>query len=238
MPVFHLPKLLENNINNILECSTVTSWNIRGEESACSITIRFSVQDTPDHPILDTSNITYRKAPPSYTARSKQRARDYNNSKTEEQQIDDSFKDISTTPMNATECALNQPSQASISPVPQQVDGLADTPTTACHTSEEGGNIECDNTNSEQLPCKQYDSSTNKIDLDNFIITKDLIKHKISMKCAKCHLAVNPLTPVQCCLSCNVFLCKPCLIKGITWCGCDNDVFTNLRPLAEFIEAG
>ena len=74
MPLYGLPKILENNINNILDCSELTSWNIRGDTSNVQVTIRFTQVEPSDMTRIDTSNITYRKAPPSQLRRDRERA--------------------------------------------------------------------------------------------------------------------------------------------------------------------
>ncbi len=74
MPISGLPKILELNINNFLETANVSSWNIRGENENLQVTIRFSMKDTTSGHQMDTSNVTYRKVPPSQTRRDRNRA--------------------------------------------------------------------------------------------------------------------------------------------------------------------
>ena len=76
MPVTHLPKILEININNILELAKVSSWNIHGEKENLQITIRFCIMDsTTDTDTMATAKITYRKVLPSQVRRDRERAK-------------------------------------------------------------------------------------------------------------------------------------------------------------------
>ena len=72
MPVSGLPNNLEVYLNETLRGSTITSWNIRGEQDYTQVTIRFG-----STAMLDT-NVKYRKVPPSRIVRDKARAARYN----------------------------------------------------------------------------------------------------------------------------------------------------------------
>ena len=134
MPLFGLLKLLEDSLNNILDTAVISSWNIRVNDSNCQLSIRFNMVDKLDDTVpIDSSNITFRKAPPSRVNRDRKRADAYTRSNnifvndvTEEDHAEQTYKSC------LTECDFNANTNSNITPSmssfnPQtQVDGTAD----------------------------------------------------------------------------------------------------------------
>ena len=133
MPVIGLPKILENNINTLLDTAKLSSWNVRGEDENMQISLRFSILKDTDKPI-DTSNITYRRVPPCQSTRNRQRASQKLQQKYSNPQMDfpvDNLRDGDNNKQNQindTEDLLTYCSVINISPllVQDQVDGHSD----------------------------------------------------------------------------------------------------------------
>ena len=73
MSVIGLPKTLVLSLNSILDGNLVSSWNIKANSNGTQVWIRFNSEKNSDN--LDTSDITYRKVPPTKVQRDRERAR-------------------------------------------------------------------------------------------------------------------------------------------------------------------
>ena len=171
MPVIGLPKTLEISLSGILEDFNVTSWNIRGDTDGMQVTIRFKTDELH----MDTSNITFRKVPPSQIRRNRDRAvswreTDKNQPSKCVNSIDVQKPDESSIPSN--ECAFTNTSDHSnslatltsaISSLPDQVDGTCDlTQEQECHSPAK--QYQHEEPTSTPVICKQYDPTNTTLD--------------------------------------------------------------------------
>jgi hypothetical protein len=141
MPIFGLPKIIENTINGILDSSNVSSRNIREGEGTLQISIRFNMEAI-DIVGPDTRNVTYRKVPPSQAKRDTNRAMAWSTCKnanrdkdTDEQTRNvftpgDTFQDGEPTTEGAFKDRIHHEAVLTSipSPLPAQVDGTTDSP--------------------------------------------------------------------------------------------------------------
>ena len=227
MPLYGMPKILENSINNILDSANVSSWNIRGDDrDYLQVTIRFNMVDNnPTVGAIDQSNITYRRMTPSQVKRNKERAMMINLEKTEEREniVDNkSIPENQDYHNNNTTFQTKYPDQheptlvSNLSPLPahQQVDGLVDTPYHShikVEASMTSGDIEVQSRSAssshsdiadEVVPCT----------CDPVMISSDHITYSIKPECNACQLCLEPNDVIQCCFICETLYHRTCIL--------------------------
>ncbi len=210
MPITGLPKVLEVNINNMLDLAKVSSWNVHGEKERVQITIRFNIMDNTAEQ-MDTSNVTYRKVPPSQVRRDRDRAMQRSSYKENENIVSFDFNQKIDCENKKT-----KESTSSISPLPlqDQVDGIADDISPSpCHdhsSGEPSSNVEsssgstCDTVG--PTSADQYDNSI--VDIYSAVNT-----YKMKAECGTCKSEIKTDDMIQCCYVCQLMFCSSCLHK-------------------------
>ena len=206
MPIFGLPNLLEININNILDTSTVTSWNIHGDTKSVQISIRFTMEDAFN---IDTANVTFRKVPPSQLKRDRNRASLHKQSvshshkdSTRNQQEPNLCEEILDNGSHDQQCAFNSASNVPVSPlhIEQQVDGLTDTPDHMVNNSI----TENSAGHSDTATCERSDM---------VIVYGAGKEHRLNSACFSCSKPLEGSDLVKCCFigGCDSMYCEYCL---------------------------
>ena len=231
MSVRGLPKLLEKALNDILDTGSVSSWNIRVDSKMCQLSIRFNMADTlADKSLnttgIDSTNITFRKVPPSQISRDKRRMKEHQEHL---EQLNSGY--ITSELSDTTDCAFNQFTTVSTNITPlnpqQQVDGPRDQLCSECSNEHERED--------SHLGC--LDADPNNSDQDYVVIPRGHNKHKLKRQCGTCNTKIGLQDNIRCCFICKQMFCENCLNDG-KCCDCGLGYLHGLDTLSVYLDYG
>ena len=226
MPVIGLPKVLEMTISNILDESSVSSWNIKGSDDGMQVWIRFKAQDTANP--LDNTNINYRKVPTSQQKRNSDRAKGWQNTCMHNTEKDfPENTDVGELSQSNQDCALNQiPSMEANTDVDQD----SNTPSNPIQPSPLSSQLNTSYDAQQTSPINSTDDQHNISHVEEAATPKSKqystssrqqrsrrsLKYKsvnVEMKCLKCHrdYVTNPPSQSYFCTRCPAFVCVHCV---------------------------
>lgn len=188
---------------------------------------------------IDTSNVTYRKVPPSQLRRDKERAVSHktaNNKQYSGSLIPALSPDTCDKNHISTECALNASTELdpnSTSPLPpqSQVDGLVDLPDSTALPPSQVSAAEAGIAGRDQASVGDV--------INTVYVYGATRKYNLKQCCYECEKPLKLDDNVMCCFldNCNSMYCEHCMVhkdahrEHLRW-------MRNMKPLSKFMENG